>query len=304
MEHAQVGESGPPALPADRTLGTLVRAWGEEHAAVPVAVVVSVFDDLLAADAYEQRGAPTGLDDVVIDFEGVARAYGDRNASWAPVLEAALGSFIDDDIVPAAARPLLMRMSEADGMPVDSEQLRQWIRGALGPPATRDEVREHIDTATGDLPLMEIDDTEEQVSLLPFEDLYEMETVIPTPAAVISEREEAQSIDPAPLESEPPVQLPLELPVNVTEEVSPHELVDDEPRYTPTMRPIVRHRVRRLDRAISLSSAPAARTTPGAISDRPGSIIVPAARKWSGFGWIIVLLAACAAVYYYVGFAF
>ena len=154
-------------------LGMLVERWQDAGAAVPVAIVVSVFDDVLAAlpDTADERDAD--FDAIVVDDAGHAftRApLGLRGAGR--LLVRALG-----DEVPSAARPLVARLTDGE-RPADAEQLRQWMRDALGAPASREEVTAAFYAAA--------------------EELSEAETLLPAPA-VAGDGESDDLVPPAEL---------------------------------------------------------------------------------------------------------
>lgn len=130
-------------------LGRLVAAWAERGTPLPVAVVVSIFDDICAeletAAACEGSVLGVGLDEVSIGLDGVARwrvRPGDAVGALSRLLYAALSAGGGDDAVPAAARPIVLHglSDDPDVRPVGPEPMRAWIRSSLGPPADREEV--------------------------------------------------------------------------------------------------------------------------------------------------------------------
>ena len=144
--------------PGTGRFGQLVTMWAREGAALPVAVVVSVFDDLLIAANENGSGADAhpdhalGLDDILIDMSGVARlgtcAAGDV-AEYSRLIRSALVGGAGDEAVPAAVQSLLRQATSDDPWirPPDLEALRCSLRDALGPPAARDEVRKCLQAA-------------------------------------------------------------------------------------------------------------------------------------------------------------
>lgn len=150
---AGLGALGLPTAPSASDFGRLVARWAEVGAALPVAVVVSVFDDLLAAaegtSGLPTRARPLGLGDIMVDDAGVARL-----ATPGPItvqelgelLRAALAGGSGDSAIPGAAHALLGRL-RADAPSVeacDAEMVRVRLREALGPPAARHEVADCV----------------------------------------------------------------------------------------------------------------------------------------------------------------
>ncbi len=167
-----------------RTLDGLVRVWNARGAALPVAVVASIFDDVLEDSQWGDGSSgslpPSGGEDIYIDYTGFAHC-GQRDPSLlglVSILERALGDGTGEFAVPPLARVLLERLTseEPSDRPRDAEELRSWLRDALGSPASRDEVLACVDAATRDLlPLAETDDDDSEAN----DDDSEAETLIP-----------------------------------------------------------------------------------------------------------------------------
>ncbi|MCK6544293.1 hypothetical protein L6R52_00335 [Myxococcota bacterium] len=140
-----------------RTLAALIDAWAKLGAHVPVAIVVSIFDDLLAsAIDGDVEAKALSLTDVIVEPSGFARlapnvALSGTAVALAPLFARALGFGRDEDAIPAHAMGLVARLASDDPLdrPVDAEQLRGWIRDVLGVPATREEVDECFLVLTG-----------------------------------------------------------------------------------------------------------------------------------------------------------
>ena len=150
---ANPGRRDEQAPPVAGTLGQVVRAGRASGHPIPVAAVVSIFDDLLAGDADPPAERTPDLDDVLIDSAGVARI--DTAADLA-----ALGQLLVealDDQVPAAGRWLVERLTgdDAADRPTDAAQLRAWVRDALGQPADRSEVVALVKSLSSPLPVPE-----------------------------------------------------------------------------------------------------------------------------------------------------
>lgn len=135
-------------------LGRLVKVWSDSGAALPVAVVVSIFDDLCeslggpALDdiAMSRWSHPLALDQVVIDQQGIARLTvtpSEPVSAVSRLLYDTLSAGQGELGVPAAARPLLEHGMAHDPWlrPSAPETLQRWLRTSLGPPAGREEVR-------------------------------------------------------------------------------------------------------------------------------------------------------------------
>lgn len=147
--HTPTRSADQPALPPFTRweLGHLVDSWAQSGRTLPVAVVVSIFDDLCEALA----GAPPGddvvvsLDHVVIDQAGVARMTV-RPREVVPAVSAllreALAAGRGDEAIPAAAWQVLGQGLAADPWvrPAGTDVIQHQLREALGPPAARDEV--------------------------------------------------------------------------------------------------------------------------------------------------------------------
>ena len=147
--HTRTRSADQPALPPFTRweLGHLVDSWAQSGRTLPVAVVVSIFDDLCEALA----GAPPGddvevsLDHVVIDQAGVARMTV-RPREVVPAVSAllreALAAGRGDEAIPAAAWQVLGQGLAADPWvrPAGTDVIQHQLREALGPPAARDEV--------------------------------------------------------------------------------------------------------------------------------------------------------------------
>lgn len=140
-----------------RTLAALIDAWSRVGAHVPVAVVVSIFDDLLAQAIDGDVEAKTlSLSDVIVEPSGFARlapnaALSGTAVALGPLFARALGYGRDDDAIPSIAQGLVARLASDDPLdrPMDAEQLRGWIRDVLGVPATREEVDDCFLILTG-----------------------------------------------------------------------------------------------------------------------------------------------------------
>ncbi len=150
---AKTGRLEDEAPPVAGTLGQIVRAGRGAENPIPVAAVVSIFDDLLAADADPPADRSPDLDDVLIDKAGVARL--DIAADLAAVADLLVQTLGED--VPAGARSFVERLrSDApEDRPADAPQLRGWMRDALGQPADRAEIIALVGSVAAPLPVPE-----------------------------------------------------------------------------------------------------------------------------------------------------
>ncbi len=138
------------------SLDALIQVWAERGAALPTAVVGAVFCDLLTADP-EKRRSPRGafsptLRDVHILADGRAWLDRQRFATDVHALGRLLVKAIADGPegehqIPPQAFGLCANLMSRDPheRPSDPEQLCDWMRRFLGPPAQQDEVRAVVD---------------------------------------------------------------------------------------------------------------------------------------------------------------
>ncbi|MCA9551238.1 MAG: hypothetical protein KC933_14475 [Myxococcales bacterium] len=161
----------------------MVRTWHDRGEPVPVAVVVSVFDDVLASSVTEDGASDADLEMVRVRAGGAA--FLPRPvclSAVAPMLMEALGADLPDEgAVPPAAWGLFDRLTsdEPGEGPADAEQLRQWLRDALGAPATHEEVRDCVLHA-----LVGVREAPAVVSERPAgsDDVHELEALPPAPS--------------------------------------------------------------------------------------------------------------------------
>lgn len=313
----------------------LVKAWNLRGTALPVAVAVSILDDLLAQPETPSRRPR--LDDVVIDHRGVAFLYSDDPGNLddlAPFVAEMLGAGSDRDAVPANARSLLARLTSEDPMerPRDADQLRGWIRETLGAPAAREEVIACVGATIAP-----------HESLLPppslVESLAEAAEILPEPDPIDDDDENLPTLPPEPrtesIEAEMPRKSTVERMKEATISEGHHPSVDaeaDDDRLakltlskshpptpverlraqaqaidegSPTVPPIdPRRPVVRVQGAsgprIALRTAPAARRSPKPLTEVGDSLILPAERRGNWGVWLLVLAVIGIAFYYYL----
>jgi len=280
-----------------------VKTWADHGRPLPVAVVVSIFDDLCEALAFAPPGddSVTSLDHVIIDHAGVARLtvrprHPVRTVSG--LLRDVLSSSGGEDQIPAAAWPLLGQGLADDPWvrPASTDVMQMLLREALGPPAARDEV---IDSCAAivrepgprELPVGPLTEPPMDFELL-------VESVRPEPATEVMTPLPLPTAMPAPvLAMPPPPPLPraasgprLDVP-SLIESAPPlrvaslPEDLDEVPSLLP--RPVLRHEPPKR-RPVSLPAAPAARI--GSTSSPPigesGMIRLPSDGR-SGT-WVLV----------------
>lgn len=161
----------PPKERARRgkNLEIIVSSWAQQRASLPVAVVLSIFDDLLHdLDGVELDRAslaePLGLADVHVDEHGVASLRG--RASDVRVIARLLAEVLGatgEASIPLAALGLL-RVAEEAAPPMDAAWFRAQLRSTLGPPGTRAELRALMD---------QVEAAREFASLIPAEALLD-----------------------------------------------------------------------------------------------------------------------------------
>lgn len=295
-------------------LGRLVKVWSDSGAALPVAVVVSIFDDLCeslggpALDdiAMSRWSHPLALDQVVIDQQGIARLTvtpSEPVSAVSRLLYDTLSAGQGELGVPAAARPLLEHGMAHDPWlrPSAPETLQRWLRTSLGPPAGREEVRAACAVLPKEDPaLIEIPSlvgpamtgapravvTAVDVALpLELGPQEEPKTEVEEPHIPL---EEAVSFRPVPATLAPAPEAPVaaaELPV-----------APATPEPPPLFPKVVRHEVPKR-RAVSLPTAPAARLGSSASlpeSERTGTIQIPT--EGHGTMWLLGFLFLCVGV--------
>ncbi len=367
----RVDESGGGVMPAAQravSFADVVRAWHARGEPVPVAVVASVFDDVLSTSIEDDGEELADLDAVRVTPAGRAHLSRPHQLSAeSPILMEALGADLPgDSAVPPAAWGLFDRLTSDDPLecPADAEQLRQWLRDSLGTPASHEEVRDCVFHA-----LMSTSDVEAD------DDVHELETLpphpsdaplpIPSPAAdedmvtlpperaaqevqlstdVVRAREQPRDVQPRtdverathlpeplpdsmepvpetalpttidpgppsavqaarqaqePVEPEAPLAEPLEtaMPEPLDSEMAEASAQPTVREGSNPDRPVVRHKLARALRPVSVVSAPAARRSARSSPLGSDSILVPADQK-KGWAWVAVAATIAAAVYF------
>lgn len=267
-------------------LGRVVAAWAEQGAPLPVAVVVSIFDDVCAdleiGPAEAQRCTqPLGLDDVMIDQHGIARLTvvpDEPVAELSRLLYDTLAAGAGDGAVPAAARPLIEQSVDSDPLvrPPGATPVRAALRAALGPPARRDEVLGCCAAIEVPVPSA-IEEMDTDPTSMARED--EGDTDLITASVILQ--------DPARVEVAPLEPFVATAPLPVPAEDVDLESLEPQPAATP--RPVVRYEISKRP-PVSLPAAPEARVGPAGLAsdDRATSIILPSEGRASF--WLITIL--------------
>ena len=331
QNHPRNAEDLQPELPRttrgtfDRfELGRLVKAWSDSGAALPVAVVVSIFDDLCESlgdgppptdVALSPWSHPLALDHVVIDQGGIARLTvkpSEPVFAMARLLYDTLSAGQGDLGVPAAARPLLEQGMASDPLvrPQATETLQRLLRTSLGPPAQREEVVAAcaVLPRSEDPALLEIPSLVGPAMTEAPRAVVEAQT--PLPVVIAAEDplagipiEDPVSFRPRPAEPPPPalaapVVAPLVPPPAPSTSAPPPSLSpapslanpDEPPPLFP--RAVVRHELPKR-RAVSLPAAPAARlgAGPSLADERSREIQLPSEGR--GTMWLLGFLFVC-----------
>ncbi len=315
-------------------LGRLVKAWSDSGAALPVAVVVSIFDDLCESlgdaptdVALSPWSHPLALDHVVIDQGGIARLTvkpSEPVLAMARLLYDTLSAGQGDLGVPAAARPLLEQGMASDPLlrPQATETLQRLLRTSLGPPAQREEVV----AACAVLPraedpgLLEIPSLVGPAMTQAPRAVVEAQTPLPVVMAAVEPLEDPLagiaiedpvSFRPRPAEAPPPLMVSALVPPPAPEQaaalapslspppasLSPNEPAPLNPAEPPPLFPraVVRHELPKR-RAVSLPAAPAARlgAGPSLADERSREIQLPSEGR--GTLWLLGFLFVCVGI--------
>lgn len=156
---AQVDAMHATGMPL--ALSDLAAHWAKAGAALPVAVAVSIFDDLLSsydAQDHPTRPRPLRLQDILLDANGQAHLLfpgGLSQFEFCRLLREILSGGFGDSGIPPAAHALLSQVGSVQSWEavLDPEMLRARLRSCLGVPAAHHEVgafvTDHIDRPSG-----------------------------------------------------------------------------------------------------------------------------------------------------------
>lgn len=249
-------------------LGALVQAWSARGQLLPVPVIAAMFDDLLAADVDPFGRSELDLADIQLNAEGRASLdFAVAPAAFGAALGAALTGAGAAAEVPHRARFILARLESGDpaDAPSSPTQLRAWVRGALGQPASAAELRAVLQ----DRDLLPVP----ELASIAAGDPSELDTLLPHS----SEAAEPEEVGATFIDG--PVPIPSEV----------HSAAPGDPRA----RPVVRHSSSINEPRVSLAVAPAARRTAA-----PTHRLDPLHgddRSW--WPWVLVAVLAGAAGY-------
>jgi|GEM_PF-4957398 len=129
-------------------LADLSGQWSQAGAALPVAVVVSIVDDILATQPSLFTGnisADLRLHDVLLDSYGQVHLISQKSLSHeglVSLLYRLLCGGVGEEAIPSSARMFLAQLDDRAhyGIALDSDVVRAELRQALGSPAERFEV--------------------------------------------------------------------------------------------------------------------------------------------------------------------
>ncbi len=300
VDHVERAGPEPP-----RSLGTLVRAWGERREAPPVALVAAIFDDLLTQPGVSSIGPERlTLDDVRIDARGFASISGAASlGALIPLLISALGRGPEDDMVPAGALGLVARLESEDthDLPSDAEQLRLWLRDCLGTPAARDEVRAWVEEAVA-MRRMTLRPRGTSASRLPASKI-EVEERLEIPTALPDDEDElheAVTLPPAP-STELSVPEPVDDDPAEAQSTEFAEPLRQSPERDTSASKVVRHNLERREQVVSVPVAPAARRSARPANYGPDSLVLPADRKSNVWAWGVAVAVIVVVIYLLFG---
>lgn len=117
--------------------------WADQGQPLPVAVVHSIFEDVLSRSTFSDEARPLRLEDLLVDARGQAfLEVPTRFDALCPlILETLCQGPLGDNVMPPSVGPFLAALERNSDLSVqDAEQLRAWMRAYLGPPADHSEV--------------------------------------------------------------------------------------------------------------------------------------------------------------------
>jgi hypothetical protein len=317
-ENAAAEARGDAVTVLDGAFSALIEAWSRNDTSMPVALVVSIFDDLLAQnEELPKYGGTLRFDDISIDVLGVASMRPGLSASIEGLAQLMVRALGED--APAHAWSMIARLS--DEPPRDVEELRMWIRESLGAPAPHDELALAL-TATLPAPSPVLGSAEAALDFAEMVDEREHATeIIRTRSAPpVSASTSAVSSAPPVRENRRDFEVPIlsavpeKAPSLVPQSVPP-ESVDVLPTILPTQmpalvpasdppeaalaegtavpvdnRPVVRVQVPKSN--VRVTTAPAARRSAKPASDPRDSLRIPDDRPhWGAWVFVIMLVA-------------
>lgn len=292
---------GTPRLDRGLSLFTLLDHWAHAGASVPVAIVGSIFDDVLSDPALQDLRASGGalrLDDLWLDERGVAHLE-DASRAGVDALAVLLVRALGED-PPPSALAVISRLEDLGAR--DVEELRAWTREACGAIASHDELAAIIASfslppeASQDLPATQSTPLGIAQSAIDFAAVEEPSDQRDNATEIIRARSLPafpSSFAPAPqpiAEEEPEIPILSAIPEPLPETQLPSVVFTaaaEAPPVPVDTRPVIRHQLPKPN--VSVQSAPAARRSGKRVADPRDSLMIPDDRPHWG-AWIFVIL--------------
>lgn len=298
---------GTPRLDRGLSLFTIVDHWAHSGASVPVAIVGSIFDDVLSDPALRDLRASGGalrLDDLWLDEHGVAHLE-DRSRASVDALAVLLVRVLGED-PPPSALAVIARFEDVGAR--DVEELRAWTREACGAIATHDELAAIIASfsmppeASQDLPATQstpLGIAQSAIDFAAVEERPSRDSGLERDNATEIIRTRSlpafpSSFAPAPqpiAEEEPEIPILSAIPEPLPETQLPSVVFTapaaEAPPVPADTRPVIRHQLPKPN--VSVQSAPAARRSGKRVADPRDSLMIPDDRPHWG-AWIFVIL--------------
>src|SRR5262245_36158239 len=253
------------------SFAALADAWARSGASVPVAIVGSIFDDVLGDElslSLPREGGTLKFEDVVIDPNGVARLLHAERASVEAIAVLVVRALGED--APLSALPVLSKFSAIGAR--DAEELRVWVREAIEAVATHDEVASAMSACSVppdsiDIPAITDAPLGTASAALDFLDPRDQPTEI-----IRARSPSLPSFQTFSKPAEPEIPILSAIPAPV-----------------PDDRPVIRHVL--TQPSVRVNSAPAARRSATPVADPRDALKIPSDRPhWGAWLFVILLL--------------
>jgi len=253
------------------SFAALADAWARSGASVPVAIVGSIFDDVLGDElslSLPREGGTLKFEDVVIDPNGVARLLHAERASVEAIAVLVVRALGED--APLSALPVLSKFSAIGAR--DAEELRVWVREAIEAVATHDEVASAMSACSVppdsiDIPAITDAPLGTASAALDFLDPRDQPTEI-----IRARSPSLPSFQTFSKPAEPEIPILSAIPAPV-----------------PDDRPVIRHVL--TQPSVRVNSAPAARRSAKPVADPRDALKIPSDRPhWGAWLFVILLL--------------